>query len=401
MQKAQSAVSSAADDVIVLRLRALWRRYARYCMQTDSCPSAVLKQDILHQIDKQEPLKKITLSFPDCGPSDAVLPCLQPLLMAIRDERYTHPQEFHIWSLSLKQKDIVELCLLLEKRGRTVYPFKSLELLDCKLTEWSLERLGKAASVSYLTTLCLDFTRVGQEGLKGLLSGGLGASQISSLSLCYCGLGSWSGTLLASLLTNSSVRELYINGNELQCGGAIELLKPVAENSQNLAEIQKRTTSITDGTELISQRSNMTSSRQKKAKIKGRKTKKKKEETKSGYGAAGGPWLKKLHVFDNAIDDSEKDGPIKFTQFLEILCIIVKFSSYLTELDLGENHIGEDGGKVLLEALRDRQAAKLSPIKIQVSTRMSTETFSAILKSAKELKSGKKRRRMKVQYEIL
>ncbi len=45
--------------------------------------------------------------------------------------------------------------------------------------------------------------------------------------------------------------------------------------------------------------------------------------------------------------------------------------------------------------------AKLSPIKIQVSTRMSTETFSAILKSAKELKSGKKRRKTKVQYKIL
>jgi len=47
---------------------------------------------------------------------------------------------------------------------------------------------------------------MGQEGLKGLLSGGVETSQIFSLSLCYCGLGSWSGTLLASLLTNSSVR---------------------------------------------------------------------------------------------------------------------------------------------------------------------------------------------------
>ncbi|KTG02553.1 hypothetical protein cypCar_00003955, partial [Cyprinus carpio] len=200
MRKAQSAVSSAADDDEVVRLRALWRRYEHHCTRTNSCPSAVLRQDILHQIDRQEPLKKIML-----GPSDTVIPSLQPLLMAIRDERYTHAQEFHIWSLSLKQKDIVELCLLLEKRGRTVYPLKSLELLDCKIIEGSLERLGNAAGISYLTTLCLDYTRVEPEGLKGLLSGGLGASRISSLSLCYCGLGSWSGTLLASLLTNSSV----------------------------------------------------------------------------------------------------------------------------------------------------------------------------------------------------
>lgn len=45
------------------------------------------------------------------------------------------------------------------EKGRTVYPFRSLELLDCKLTEWSLERLGKASGISYLTTLCLDYTR--------------------------------------------------------------------------------------------------------------------------------------------------------------------------------------------------------------------------------------------------
>ncbi|XP_067275578.1 ribonuclease inhibitor isoform X2 [Pseudorasbora parva] len=398
MRKAQAkgpreGVSSVVDDSVVLQLRALWRRYEHHCMQIDSCPSVVLKQDILQQIDKQEHLKKITLSFQDCGASDAILPSLQPLLMAIREERYTHAQEFHIWSLSLKETDIVELCLLLEKRGRTVYPFRSLELLDCRLTEWSLERLGRAAGISYLTKLCLDYTRMGQEGLKGLLSGGLGTSQICSLSLCYCGLGSWSGTLLASLLTNSSVRELYINGNELQCVGAIELLRTVADNSLKMAEVQNRTTSITGETELISQMPNM-SPRKKKAKNKGKK-KKKREKAKSGPGAAGGPWLEKLHMFDNSIDHSGKEGPNQLTRFLELLCILVKFSSHLTELDLGENHIGEDGGKVLLEALRERKAAKLSPIKIQVSTRMSTETFSAILKSAKELKSGKKRRKTK------
>ncbi|XP_016096857.1 uncharacterized protein [Sinocyclocheilus grahami] len=247
-----------------------WRRYEHHCMQTDSCPCAVLNQTILHHIDKQEPLRK---------------------------------------------------CLLLEKRGRTVYPFRSLELLDCRLTEWSLERLGKAAGISYLTNLCLDYTRMGQEGLKGLLTGGLGASQISSLSLCYCGLGSWSGALLASLLTNSPVREVYINGNELQCGGAIELLKPVAENSQKLAAIQNRTTSITDETELISQRSNTTSSRQKKAKSKGKKTKKKREKTKSGHGAAGGLWLEKLHMFDNSIDNSGQEEPNELTRFMELLCM--------------------------------------------------------------------------------
>lgn len=50
----------------------------------------------------------------------------------------------------------------------------------------------------------------------------------------------------------------------------------------------------------------------------GKKTKKKREKAKSNPGAAGGPWLKKLHMFDNSIDYSEKEQLI---QFLELLCM--------------------------------------------------------------------------------
>ncbi len=57
MRKAQSAVSSADDEVV--QLRALWRRYEHHCTRTNSCPCAVLRQDVLHQIDRQEPLKKV------------------------------------------------------------------------------------------------------------------------------------------------------------------------------------------------------------------------------------------------------------------------------------------------------------------------------------------------------
>ncbi|XP_056333961.1 uncharacterized protein LOC130245317 [Danio aesculapii] len=209
MRKAQSAGGGASSEA-VLQLSALLERYEHHCLRTRSSISAELKLDILHHIDTQQPLRKITLSFPELEPSDTLPPSLQPLLMAIRDERYTHVQEFHIWSLSLKQTDVVELCFLMEKRGTTVYPFRLLELLDCRLSEWSMKRLGKALATGYLTTLCLDYTHVGQEGLKGLLSGGLGSRQICSLSLCYCGLGSWSGTLLASLLTNSPVSCLCV-----------------------------------------------------------------------------------------------------------------------------------------------------------------------------------------------
>ncbi|XP_073709430.1 uncharacterized protein [Misgurnus anguillicaudatus] len=396
MRKAQAASRGVSDedhDAAVVQLRALLRRYEHYCMQTDSSPCILLKNDILLKIDQKHLLKKITLSFPDDKPSDAVLPSLQPLLMALRDERYIHVEELNIWSLPLKHKDVVELCLMLERGGRTVYPIRSLEILDCKLDDWCLERFGKAVNSSYITTLCLDYTCMSKEGLIGLLSRGFGSCQVHSLSLCYCGLGLWSGTLLASLLTKSSVRELYINGNELQCVGATELLRPVAENCQKMAETPKKTTSITDEAELINQLSNTKSSMQRKSAHKGKKTKKKRGKTKSRPEAKEGPWLKKLHMFDNSIDNQV---PNQLKRLMELICILVKFSSDLIELDLGENHIGEDSGKKLLEALKDRKAAKLSPIKIQVSTRMSTETFSAILKSSKELKSGKKKRQKKI-----
>lgn len=50
----------------------------------------------------------------------------------------------------------------------------------------------------------------------------------------------------------------------------------------------------------------------------GKKMKKKREKAKSSPGASGGPWLKKLHMFDNSIDHSEKE---QLTRFLELLCM--------------------------------------------------------------------------------
>ncbi len=66
MRKAQSAVSSAAD-VEVVQLRALWRRYELHCTRTNSCPCAVLRQDILHQIERREPLKKVIWLMKSAG----------------------------------------------------------------------------------------------------------------------------------------------------------------------------------------------------------------------------------------------------------------------------------------------------------------------------------------------
>lgn len=57
----------------------------------------------------------------------------------------------------------------------------------------------------------------------------------------------------------------------------------------------------------------------------GKKTKKKREKAKSGPSVARGPWLKKLHMFDNSIDHSEKE---QLTRFLELLCMWVYMTVY-------------------------------------------------------------------------
>lgn len=54
--------------------------------------------------------------------------------------------------------------------------------------------------------LLVLFTSIGLEGLEGLLRAMEGNNHVLSLSLCYCGLGAWSGSPLASFVTNSVVR---------------------------------------------------------------------------------------------------------------------------------------------------------------------------------------------------
>lgn len=58
MRNARSA-SRGTSDAAVVQLRALWKRYEYHCLQTHSCPCTLLKQDILLNIEKQQPLKKV------------------------------------------------------------------------------------------------------------------------------------------------------------------------------------------------------------------------------------------------------------------------------------------------------------------------------------------------------
>ncbi|XP_062407932.1 uncharacterized protein LOC134099156 [Sardina pilchardus] len=383
--------TTAGKTLAVIKLRGLLRAYESHCTKVGSCVSTVLREDLSRCIDFQKPLNKITLFFPECSTAERASVSVCPLLCAVRDERYTHLKELRLWDLPIKHQDMADLCLLLERKGRTVYPLVTLELLDCRLDHWALARLGRAIALSSITTLNLDYTPIELEGLKDLLSGLEWGNHVLSLSLCYCGLGPWSGSPLASLVSRSTVRHLYINGNGLQRGGATELLQPLAEYAEQTAMAQQ-TTHATDAANENSCRGLSQDNKVKRLKGKGQKKRRKRVKRKSAGAMATGPWLEKLHMPDNAIDEAGPGAAAAGMDLVNIICVLVKHSSHLLELDLGENHVGEAGGKLLLEAVIERRKAKLPPVKIGVSTRMSPSTFSAIFKSAKELKSMTRKR---------
>ncbi|KAJ8256880.1 hypothetical protein COCON_G00190320 [Conger conger] len=358
--------------------------YERRCVESGSCVSPSVRRDAQRCIEKGKSLTKLTLIFPENTPGVHLSSSLWPLLQAVRDTRYTHGHELTVWDSSPRDQDIADLCLLLEKRGRTVYPFRKLELLDCRLDVWSLGRLGRAGKLSFLTSLCLDYTPVGEEGVRALLSGLEGDNHVLSLSLCYCSLGPSSGTLLGALVSTTAVRDLYVNGNDLQCEGAEELVTVLVEYEDRMALEKPTDTAMSSPP-----RSRTPSSQGKKKKRKG---KKRKSVTRPPEIA---PWLEKLHLSDNGIDTFSPGRTVTAMTFTLTLCSLIKISTHLAELDLSENHIGDENGELLLEALQERKEGKMAMLKVLVSTQMSAGTFAAILKFSKKLKSVKKKKKAK------
>ncbi|XP_066565731.1 uncharacterized protein LOC136753490 isoform X1 [Amia ocellicauda] len=410
-----NAKPGSTTDVPIILKRFL-KTYENHCAEVQSIVSPTIKQNIQLCIENERIMTKIMLTFPEDSLGETIPKSVQPLLMTIRDERYMLGKELCIWNVVLNNQDIADLypthaCLttsttqrnwvpkfpcpvsiILEKRGRTYYPFSHLELLDCGIDAWSLERLGKAVNFSSLTSLNLDYNEFGEEGVRGLLNALEGNNHVVSLSLCYCKLGPGSGSLLAALVTKSAIRDLYVNGNELQSEGAIALVTEMAEYAENMASAKQSQHVEELGRQSYSAPSRLetrTGSAMKK------KKKKKGKKRKIAKPPEIGPWLEKLHLADNAIDGCGKAGitsPLKFTH---VLCQLIRFSDHLTELDLDDNGIGELCGKLVLDALKERKEAKLACLKVKVTSQMSADTFASILKNTKKLASKKKRKKKK------
>ncbi|XP_011813609.1 PREDICTED: uncharacterized protein LOC105523395 [Colobus angolensis palliatus] len=221
---------------IILILQKFLKTYEKHCAQSQMSVCPAIKSDLKSSIDSDQVLRKFMLVRSDDSPPRILPVSLEPLLMTIQDECYTLAKEICIWGLPLSNPEIARLALLLESKGHTTCPFTTLEIIDCKMDLWSLERLGKALQFSSLHSLVLDYCKFGKEELESIFSGLENNQRLQGLSLRYCGLGPQSGLRLGSVISQSAICELYLEGNYLECSGALALLRPIAD----FAETQEK-----------------------------------------------------------------------------------------------------------------------------------------------------------------
>ncbi|XP_062900896.1 uncharacterized protein LOC134344745 isoform X1 [Mobula hypostoma] len=404
MKKPKKSKKEQGKNVSIIVQKFL-KTYEHHCGQTSSAVSSMLVRNLQKCIENEEILTKLTLAGPETSADPLPPVTLKPLLMTIRDERYMYGKELYVWHVALSNEDIANLAIILKLRGRTSYPFSKIELLDCGIDTWSIERLGKSLNFSVLTCIVLDYNEFLDEGLRGLCHGLKGNGQLLTLSMCYCDLGPPSGSFLGELVAKTAIRDLLLDGNNLQCEGAYELITFIANYAEHVARKKSGASSDIEGetskpvledlhsvssnenTKLIvgsvDMNSNIPGSK------KERKGKKKKELPQIG------PWLSKLHLADNGIDGRGNKGKIGAMAFAETLCQLIKFSDHLTELHLDGNCLGELCGKQILDALTKRKEAKLQDLKIEVSTQMNADTFINIFQNARKHKKATRKKKKK------
>ncbi|XP_008706021.1 uncharacterized protein LOC103678451 isoform X1 [Ursus maritimus] len=380
---------------IVPILQKFLKTYEQHCaqMQTFVCPA--LKQDLKTSISSERILRKFMLVRPEDSPPSIPPISLEPLLMTIQDECYMLGKEICIWSLQLSNPEIARLASLLELRGCAACPFTSLELIDCRMDLWSLGRLGRALPCSCLRSLVLDYCRFGNEEIENIFSGLENNQRLQVLSLRYCGLGPQSGPRLGAIIYQSSVCELHLDGNCLQCSGALALLRPAAEYAEKQGRDQPATSPPDLGSPpqqlQVKQRGSSTLNQTTKSPgaLPG-KTPAGKERRKKGIKkkikdlTEAGPWLVKLYLADNGIDGKGKEGENGLLEFTQILTCLITYSAHLREIDLGNNVLGEMAAADILEALRARKTGKLPVLKIIITPQVSSDIFRSVWKNSKK-----------------
>ncbi|OCT81106.1 uncharacterized protein LOC108717135 [Xenopus laevis] len=390
-------------------LKRFLKTYENHCAESQSLTSPTITQALKKCIQNGTRYVKVLLSCPEKLSGDSHRVFLKPLLMTIRDVRYMVATDLCVWGISLSNQDVASLAILIELSGRTSYPFFRLDLINCSIDSWSILRLGRAIRYSNLTTVSLDYNEFQNDGVQGLVRGLEANKKLISLSLCYCNLGPESGAVLGKVLAETAISELYLNGNHLQCSGAVALITTIAEHCQGLAtdELPEVPTSLAHQfleahdsvgvhTVISEQLGNIGQHGDVAEKtIAKRKIKRKGSKKKSKGLVVPGPWVSKLHLADNGIDAMGNEGKIGVLEFSQLLSCLIRYSKQLSELNIDDNCLGELAANDILEAIVDRNKAKLPRLKMNVTAQIPSDTFKAIHKTSGKLKLSKKKRKKK------
>uniref|UniRef100_A0A8C6W5B8 Predicted gene 28729 n=1 Tax=Nannospalax galili TaxID=1026970 RepID=A0A8C6W5B8_NANGA len=394
-----------APPSVVPALQKFLRTYEKHCAQSRTSVCPAIRRDLKSSISNEQILRKFMLVRPDDS-SPSLLPVsLEPLLMTIRDEGYTLGKEICMWGLRLSNPEIARLALHLETKGRATCPITTLEIIDCKMDLWSLGRLGKALQLSSLQFLVLDYCKFGNGDVESIFSGLENNQRLQGLSLRYCGLGPGSGPRLGSVISQSAISELHLDGNYLQCSGALALLRPIGAYAEVQGKDQSTSASPYTGSppqpSQVCRRGSSTLNQIARSpeaitlKTTSRKKKRKKGIKKKVKGLMeAGPWVVKLYLADNGIDGKGEEGK-QLLEFTRLVTCLIKYSPQLREIDLGNNVLGEMAATNILEALRARRTGKLPALKITVTPQISSDTFKSIWKHSKKSTALKKKKKVK------
>lgn len=390
-------------------LKSLRLQYDIKCKEEQSHPLPAVKNALKDFEEKSEFLVKFVL-FP--GSSDVLPVKISPLLSALRSTRYVYVKELYVWDLPMKHEDVATLALFLEKG---IYRVQYLELMDCSIESYAIERFGRSFLLNSITALLLDYNQFGDEGCAGLCRGLKLNKTLLRLSLNYCNLGPTSGQTLGSLLTETAIRDIYLDGNHLECEGVIEMIKLLAdkaemeaiERAEKKEEIangepvtssalsQMASASVLNGETQPSDVSKSSSNQNSTAKSRGKKKAKKKKKSakrKEKPPPRVGPWIEKIHLANNGIDAHGPGSNLAPVMCMRLFRKLITHSDCLQEIDLEHNLIGDLGGRELLEALMDRKEAKLNAIKLRTTHRMNATTFANLVKMGGGMKKKTKKR---------
>nr|XP_048308550.1 uncharacterized protein LOC125412055 [Myodes glareolus] len=400
--KKRKEKSPGAPPSVVPILQKFLKTYQKHCAQsrTSLCPT--IQRDLKNSIDREQILRKFTLVR--AGDTASHPPVsLEPLLLAIREESYTLGRELCLWGLQLTNPEIARLALFLESKGHTICPVTTLEIINCKMDLWSLGRLGKALQFSNLYFLALDYCKFGNKELESIFSGLENNQRLQGLSLRYCGLGPPSGLRLGSVISQSAVCKLHLDGNDLQCSGTLALLRPLAEYAELQGKDRPATASphtgnlpllpqvCGGGSSTLSQIAKSSEAATVKRTSRRKRGERGIRKKVKGLMEAG-PWVVALHLADNSIDRTGVEGE-QLLELTQTLTRLIEYSPHLRELDLGNNVLEETAAVGILGALRARKIGKLPPLKITVTPRISSDTFTSIWKHSKKSNRTSKRKK--------